>query len=353
LARNYDAGPDGTYIDAPISTTFNGTFEGLGHLIKRLTVRGGGMNAATSLFSQIGAGALIENIGLTEVKMDGARKNHVGALAAWNFGSIVNAFAKGRVVGEEYGSYVGGLVGENEGSITLSYTTGKVVGKGDTEIGGLAGASEGSIRDSHSTADVVDTANVNDSYAGGLVGRLLGSLSDSWASGDVIIGDDYRKNHLNGTAGGLVGFYFYDLTFGDHPDLRNCYATGSVTAGQNTNVGGLIGILDVSQGTTPAPITTSYAAGRTVGGAGTSIGAVVGYIINDGSFSDTYWDTDTTGVTDPSKGVGNIPNEPGVTGLSDAQLTSGLPAGFDPTVWAENPSINGGRPYLIANPPAP
>jgi hypothetical protein len=28
-----------------------------------------------------------------------------------------------------------------------------------------------------------------------------------------------------------------------------------------------------------------------------------------------------------------------------------LPEGFDPTIWAENPSINNGFPYLIANPP--
>ena len=28
-----------------------------------------------------------------------------------------------------------------------------------------------------------------------------------------------------------------------------------------------------------------------------------------------------------------------------------LPAGFDRRIWKENPSINNGLPYLIANPP--
>jgi hypothetical protein len=37
--------------------------------------------------------------------------------------------------------------------------------------------------------------------------------------------------------------------------------------------------------------------------------------------------------------------------LTSKQLKSGLPAGFDPTIWAEDPKINKGFPYLIANPP--
>jgi len=40
-----------------------------------------------------------------------------------------------------------------------------------------------------------------------------------------------------------------------------------------------------------------------------------------------------------------------VTGLTTAQLKSGLPPGFDPHVWAEDKRINHGLPYLIANPP--
>ena len=31
LANDYDASVDGTYSSAPVTTTFNGTFEGLGH----------------------------------------------------------------------------------------------------------------------------------------------------------------------------------------------------------------------------------------------------------------------------------------------------------------------------------
>jgi hypothetical protein len=33
-------------------------------------------------------------------------------------------------------------------------------------------------------------------------------------------------------------------------------------------------------------------------------------------------------------------------------LQSGLPAGFDPAIWAESANMNGGLPYLLANPPS-
>jgi hypothetical protein len=38
--------------------------------------------------------------------------------------------------------------------------------------------------------------------------------------------------------------------------------------------------------------------------------------------------------------------------LSDSKLKSGLPKGFNPKIWNEDSNINGGLPYLIANPPA-
>ena len=39
-----------------------------------------------------------------------------------------------------------------------------------------------------------------------------------------------------------------------------------------------------------------------------------------------------------------LANNPGITGLTTAQLQSGLPAGFNPSIWAESASINGGLP---------
>ena len=338
LAKDYDASVNGKYRASPIPTTLDGTFEGLGHLIKHLTIRS---TAGAALFSAIDEYAQIENIGLTTVRiLVTGKQATVGALVAVNRGAIADAFAEGTISGSDP-EFVGGLVGVNDGgSITSSYTTGEVMSGGPADIGGLVGGStlfSATIRNSHSTADVIGGSE----GAGGLVGFLTGSLTNSWASGTVKTGYSY--------AGGLVGRW--STTAGSYSSLENCYATGNAKA--HIAVGGLVGQINPGGDSSQVLITNSYATGQPTG-ASYSIGGLLGDIEGQrGSVSNTYWDTDTSGITDPSQGVGGEPNAPGVTGLSDSQLTSGLPAGFDPTVWAENPNINGGRPYLIDNPPAP
>jgi hypothetical protein len=46
-----------------------------------------------------------------------------------------------------------------------------------------------------------------------------------------------------------------------------------------------------------------------------------------------------------------VQNDPGITGLTTAQFTSGLPAGFDKSIWREKANVNNGYPYLIDLPP--
>jgi hypothetical protein len=60
-----------------------------------------------------------------------------------------------------------------------------------------------------------------------------------------------------------------------------------------------------------------------------------------------YWDTTTSGT---NRGVYQGAST-GLKGLTTAQFEARLPKGFSPDIWAENPKINGGFPYLIANPP--
>jgi hypothetical protein len=84
-----------------------------------------------------------------------------------------------------------------------------------------------------------------------------------------------------------------------------------------------------------------------VGGDGSAVGGFIGRAQDDDDFEFDYWDVDTSG-TSQGCAVGGCPN---VNGISDAQLKSGLPAGFDKNIWAQDPGINNGYPYLIANPP--
>ena len=151
--------------------------------------------------------------------------------------------------------------------------------------------------------------NGDENEIGGLVGRNNGSVENSFALTSVANG----KEDQLASAGGLVGL--------NDPNGRvlASYAAGEITNQSkidNNNIGGLIGSDDAMAG----------------------------------AITDTYWDLDR-GISDRSQGAGNIPNDPGITGLTEAQLKSGLPAGFDPTIWGSDSDINNGYPYLLDNPP--
>ncbi|HWY15903.1 MAG TPA: GLUG motif-containing protein [Rhizomicrobium sp.] len=216
----------------------------------------------------------------------------------------------------------------------------------------------GSITDSHATGNVDGTG-----WVGGLVGFNGGPVTNCFASGSISVG-------AGRLAGGLVGW-----NFEDSGPISNSYATGSVTGGDNSKIGGFVGDND-----TKGAIVDSYSTGAAVGGSNSYVGGFAGY--NDGTFqyaystgapsgrtgayvggfvgydaaaagrlTDAYWDTDTSGIANLSQGAGNIANDPGITGLTTAQLQSGLPQGFDPAIWGESADINGGLPYLLAIPP--
>jgi hypothetical protein len=59
-----------------------------------------------------------------------------------------------------------------------------------------------------------------------------------------------------------------------------------------------------------------------------------------------------SGITSPSQGAGAPANDPGITGLTNAQFKSGLPSGFDPAVWGRKGGVKGGLPYMLALPPS-
>jgi hypothetical protein len=350
LANNYDATSDGIYAHSPILTHFTGAFEGLGNRISKLAIVDTSGRTQVGLFSWIDTGGAVENLGLTGVTVRGGYRSEVGGLAAVNFGLIANSFAMGSVSGGKRNE-TGVLVGGNAGRVVSSHSAGSAQAKDQSQVGGLIGnqggdghGGVGSTLDSYSTAKA---AAGNDSFAGGLVGLMGGSATNSWASGAVTVGDEIAVGPA-ASAGGLVGYF--DTATSSPGAIANSYAIGAVTGGQNTNVGGLIGVsIDTGSGN-HGPISDSYSTGTVENAGGGFVGGLIGSEAKQAN-SDDYWDTTTSGIADLSKGAGNFANDPGITGLTTAQLQSGLPAGFDPSIWSESPSINGGLPYLIATPP--
>jgi hypothetical protein len=182
---------------------------------------------------------------------------------------------------------------------------------------------------SHAAVKIVVSGREN--TAGGLVGAIghPGIISGSYATGSVNAG-------VRDVIGGLVG-----LNVGT---IVNSYATGAVLGGQKSWAGGLAG---ANAGGT---IETSYSTGTVAAEIGnrTLVGGLVGDNAVASPIIQSVWDTTTSGVPNCT---GHTDTGVDCTGLTTEQLKSALPAGFDPAVWAIDPAINDGYPYLSANPP--
>ena len=135
-------------------------------------------------------------------------------------------------------------------------------GTGSIYVGSLAGDNAGSITNAYSTGAVRGSGIV-----GGLVGRNTGTVQDAYTTSEVAV------TGSSGTGGGLAGE--------NDGELSSVYSTGAVSGVAGSTLGGLVG---------------SAGAGST--------------------FSDAYWDTDTSGQT---TGVGSG-SDSGATGLTTAQM---------------------------------
>ncbi len=312
LANDYDATADGVYSDSPIAAEFDGSFEGLGHTISNLSVKHSGRSLDTGFFYRIGENGTVRDIGLTNASMDGGRRRYEA---------------------------VGGLVGINSGTIAGAFTSGVVKSSAlRAVVGGLAGINSGTILHSHSDSAVSCGSDLSD--CAGLVGWASGLVQQSFATGPVSCKDRCF-------AGGLVGEEGDYILHQNKGVVVQSYATGAVTgSGGGSDVGGFAGLAS------DYTASETYATGAVAGG--TYVGGWIGDDYHKGKRGKrtaNYWDLDTSGVSDPGQGAGNVKNDKGVTGLTDGELKSALPDGFDPDVWAQSPDVNNGYPYLRANPP--
>jgi hypothetical protein len=357
----------------------------------------GELQTVGGLVGTIFGDAAILHSSATNVVTDNLNDTLAGGLLGWNGGGLVSdSYATGSVSLSTAFGYVGGLIGSNGGAVVRSYATGPVSSTNNVAVGGLAGENEGIIQTSFATGPVTATggayigglvgddgsvvpAEIDDSYAtgkvmgggrdyiGGLAGVMTGVINRSFATGDVVEGD---SSVYGSFVGGLVGqsetyiqesFATGSVSAGTYAlaggllgesvrsedgvvTVANTYATGNVTGGDNATVGGLIGKNDNN-------LQSSYSSGAVSTGANGKLGGLIGdHYQTDGNdaVTSSYWDVTTSGTDQPtSEGGFN-----GMTGLTDTQLKSGLPGGFDAAIWDENAGTNGGLPYLRATHPA-
>ncbi|HEY1615692.1 MAG TPA: GLUG motif-containing protein [Rhizomicrobium sp.] len=313
LSTNYDAAADGVYSASPIATNFQGTFNGLGNTISHLAIHGKVKGQYLGLFTEVESTGTVGSVRFEDAVIKAAPSSVSAVVAGVNYGTVFNAFAHGKIgggAGEDTGVF-GGVVGYNAGTIKQSGASVAIVASGQGRLGFA--------------------------IVGGLVASNEGTVEQSFAVGPVA-----ASTGRGLVIGGLVGI-------NDIGVIDNCYATGATSGGGpgNVAVGGIVGENALT-------IESSYSEGAPTGGAESVVGGSIGYDLSathGGVLSALYWDTTTSDITNLSQGAGNIANDPGIAGKTTARLQARLPAGFDPSIWAENPGINGGLPYLIANPP--
>lgn len=344
------------FSKSPMDLTFNGNLEGLGNTIDRLSLSP--HKGWAGMISTIGADATVRDLALTNVTIDAYSHQYgglrdVGALAGISNGTLDNIYVSGTLTtANNYEAMFGLVAGTSNGAVTHVSASGAITVSGtNNSAGGLfgfAGAEIGKpLTWSHAAVNITNT-----DYTGGLVGWASGYISNCSATGtvsggltgglvgngEVVVANSYASGNVTGAGGGggLIGG-----TDGGDTHIYDSYATGSVAS--HGFSGGFVGL---KVGT----FDHIYSIGAVSATGSSPPGGLIGYD-DYGTTAAGFWDLDTSGVSNTADGAGNIANDPGITGLSDAALRSGLPSGFDPAVWGQSASINNGYPYLIANPP--
>ncbi|TEU17412.1 MAG: hypothetical protein E3I25_03135 [Dehalococcoidia bacterium] len=354
----------------PIGTQsypFTGTLDGQRYKIYDLFINRPSQNYI-GLFGEVGVGGIVQNIGVTSITITGY--NYVGGLVGYSSGTVSNCYATGTVTGESfvgglmgsivYGTVtncyatgdisahvdVGGLAGFNDhGTVSNSYSTSSVTG--NSAVGGLTGGNSGNVNNSYSTGNITSAIEC----AGGLVGYNRGTVSNSHSTcsvnGDYTVGglvgwnyagsvnNCYSTGSVNGNLGvggllGVNGGNAYDSAgavsnscsagsvTGDYTvgglvgwnlngSINNCYSRGSVTG--NFRVGGLLGANGQNEIDVPSTVSNSYSTGTVTGNTGhPSVGGLVGQNW-EGTVSDSFWDTETSGQSTSDGGIGKTTAE--------------------------------------------
>ena len=246
-------------------------------------------------------------------------------MCGYNDGTIIKCYNTGDISAENGANCIGGVCGSNKnGTITDCYNSGSADGKNAIGVGGVCGENKGGT-----VSNCYNTGAVSE---GNLVGGICGDNSRG-SDGISTVKNSYNTGSVNGNegVGGVCGL-------SDGSIITNCYNTGEVSG--NSNVGGVCGANILSGDN--ADITSCYNIGKVSGK--TAIGGVCGSNEN-GTVTNCYYNKNVC----TAGGINGEDVEGSATGLTSDELCSGLPNGFDSSVWTAgsiDPSIDSKNPRL-------
>lgn len=230
--------------------------------VNRGTVHTEGINVGSRANTDIPLTATAANIGGIAGKMDRSKNNktelvRLGEIKADSANAVISSsYNNGDVRGY---ANIGGIAGfAYNGSIASSYNIGKinttrsdVSGTTPINMGGILGDSTEMATGRVVLYDVYNKGELGDKnftylgrHVGGVVGRLSGVVEKAYNTGDIYNGSN--------VTGGVVGYWYAG-------QMKNVFNTGNITvvnknangnANDTSQVGGIVGSVDVSGGNT-------------------------------------------------------------------------------------------------------
>jgi len=228
--------------------------------------------------------------------------------------TITNSSFSGHVTGD---SNVGGIVGYTYSTMTItnSYCSGIVTGRldaGNLDVGGIVGnicSTTTTITNSYCSGDVTGNLEV-----GGIVG---GSTADDYTT--ITITNSYCSGPVTGISyvGGIAGYTYSTIT--------NSYCYGLVTG--NLNVGGFVGRQSGSTFTNCFWDTETTGQSSSDGGTGKTTAEMHTLA--------TFTETDTDGLTSAWDFVGTSNDDAGTESIWDMDQTGTVNDGYPILSWQE------------------
>ena len=347
--------PIGDYVWTDSSKSFRGNYDGDGYEITNMYI-----NTPSDLYVGVfgsSDGVYFQNMNVMNI--DIISGGYIGGISGISYNdSISNCITQGIIEGSSYlglltgffegqkikdchvageiiskGGYTGGGVGVCAVDSIINFTSDVVISSEVIKTGGLIGSCEriGYIGNCYSICNIITT--------GFNTGGLIGAIVDA-AFGEMVIKNCFSIGLINSTddrVGGFIGSISLNVGWDEYLTISNCFSTVDVVG--NDVVGGFAGrALEITN------IENCYSSGSVSGNL--NVGGFIGLIdsLNTVSVTNSYWDTDTSGLytTAGNLGEGRTTSE-----MTDPHAGNTYIDWDFTDIWVENvDNSNDGYPYL-------
>lgn len=259
---------------------FTGSFDGNGHTIRNMKIAYNNSDDSSQLYGMFGVvtGGIIKNLTLENVSISSV--GTAGAVAAVNYGTVMNCAANGtvRVQQSDTSAAAGGITGENYGTVQGSQSNITINAKGNSvNAGGITAVNEGMVIDCGAKGSITSRGKEEASScsAGGIAGFNTGYIHEVYSA--VKLKNNAQLAYTGGICGMQSGGEIYKASSDSQIEVK-----ANSTLNSAAYAGGIIGLSGDA-----AVIHCFSASPVYADGANVYIGGIGGYNLN-GYVQDCY-----------------------------------------------------------------